>query len=312
MTSRAELMAWLAADVELIGADVASGMVPADVTRPLHSHEVAARTNFAQLEADVDGTAGELANLMGHDRAAFVDLLAADLRTVSANPGVDPVDVAVAFRLLQLHAYLGIGAVAGADSLVAASERRYRDLLAKAADTGAGRAVSEAGQAGVDTPSVAPKLDGLDEYRLDLAARRLATAPHAAVLAAASAEAYQLPGVQPGQLMPDVLDGLRALSADVLLTTLARPAVQQADGLGRQAAMAVLPVAKGYYASELLDRSTCVPCERVDGTEYATLAEAKVDYPAGGYVNCAGGDRCRGTIVAVWSTEQPFGGSSTP
>lgn len=306
--SRAELLSWLAADVELMDADAATGRVPDGVTRPLFSHEVAARTDFAQLEADVDGAAGELAKLMEQDRQRFLELLAADLAAVAKNPGVDPVDVAVAARLLQLHAYLGIAAVAGVDALVSEAESRYRDLLARAAQTGAERVAVEARQMGVaGTPAAPPKLSGLDEYRLDLAARRLAQTPHTDVLDAAAAEAYKLPGASPGALMPDVMVGLRALSPQPLLTTLARPAVQQSDGLGRQAAMAVLPAAKGYYASELLDKNTCQPCSAVDGTAYATLAEAKMDYPYGGYRDCLGGDRCRGTIVAVWGSEQPHG-----
>jgi hypothetical protein len=300
-----EAVAWLAAETELMEADLASGMVPDGVTRPLYSHEV--HTDFAGLEADVDRLAGELARLLEADRAKFIDLLAADLAAVARNPGPDPVDVAVAARLLQLHATLGIAAVAGATALVEQAEIRYRQLLAQAAQAGAARVVAEAARMGVDTASVAPKLPGLDEYRIDLAARRLALSPHTDVLDAAAAAAYQLPGVPAARLLPDVVDDLRGLSPQPLLTTMARPAVQQADGLGRQGAMSVLPPAKGYYASELLDRNTCQPCERIDGTVYATLADAKVDYPAGGYRNCAGGDRCRGTIVAVWGTEQGLG-----
>ena len=305
MKSRAELIAWLAADTELMAADVASGMVPDGVTRPLFTHEL--HTDFAAIEADVDAVAGDVARQLQADRQAFIDLLAADLVQVAANPGPSPVDVAVAARLLQLHATLGIAAVAGATALVEAATVRYRQALAAAALAGAARVVAEAARMGVDTSGLRPKLDGLDEYRLDLAASRLALSPHTDVLDAAAAAAYKLPGASRAGLLADVVDGLRRLSPDPLLTTVARPAVQQADGLGRQGAMMVLPAAKGYYASELLDKSTCGQCETVDGTQYATLAEAKQDYPAGGYRNCLGGDRCRGTIVAVWQQEQGFG-----
>lgn len=303
--SRAELAAWLSADVELMEVDLQSGMVPSGVTRPLYSHEV--HTDFAGIEADVDQVAGELVRLMQQDRAAFIDLLAADLANTARSPGRDPVDVAVAARLLQLHAYLGIAAIAGATALVQAAEQRYRDVLAQAAAAGADRAVDEAGRMGADTTGVRAKLDPLDEYRLDLAARRLAQTPQTDVLDAAAAATYQLPGVPATRLLPSIVDDLRQLSPDVLLTTMARPAVQQADGLGRQGAMAVLPVAKSYYASELLDKNTCQPCETIDGKRYDSLAEAKADYPAGGYKGCLGGDRCRGTVVAVWSQEQPPG-----
>lgn len=300
--TRAETLAWLAAEHEVMGADVASGMVPPDITRPRFTHEL--HTNFAAIEADVDALAADLARNMQTDREKFIDLLAADLATVARNPGPKPVAVAVAARILQLHAYLGIAAVAGTEALVADAETRYRNLLAQAAAHGGDRVIDEGAQMGLDD-TLTWKLPGIDEYRLDLAARRLAQTPHTAVLDAAAAVAYQLPGLPVADLVPDIVEQMRQLSPNVLLTTLARPAVQQADSLGRQGAMAVMPAAREYYASELNDKATCGPCHEVDGTRYPTLAEAKVDYPAGGYRNCMGGDRCRGTIVAVWESEQP-------
>ena len=57
------------------------------------------------------------------------------------------------------------------------------------------------------------------------------------------------------------------------------------------------------YASELLDGHTCPRCRKIDGTEWATIDEAREHYPDGqGYVECEGGPRCRGTIVWVWRT----------
>lgn len=60
-----------------------------------------------------------------------------------------------------------------------------------------------------------------------------------------------------------------------------------------------------YYASEVMDGSTCSVCARLDGTEWTDLAEVRKAYPEGqGYVNCestkSGGNRCRGTAVAVY------------
>jgi hypothetical protein len=57
--------------------------------------------------------------------------------------------------------------------------------------------------------------------------------------------------------------------------------------------------AEAFYASELLDSRTCGPCAAVDGLAFAELADAHRLYPTGGYVDCLGGPRCRGTVVAV-------------
>lgn len=60
----------------------------------------------------------------------------------------------------------------------------------------------------------------------------------------------------------------------------------------------------GYlYATELLDGNTCDPCAAIDGTQYASLAEAENDYPGlgGGYVWCDGRENCRGSLVVVYA-----------
>ena len=68
------------------------------------------------------------------------------------------------------------------------------------------------------------------------------------------------------------------------------------------------------YASELLDDATCDPCAQIDGTEYMTLDDAEEDYPSGGYTDCDGWSRCRGTLVAVYGEvpEEPTDGGVTP
>src|SRR5574341_144540 len=76
-------------------------------------------------------------------------------------------------------------------------------------------------------------------------------------------------------------------------------AMTAAQNEGRMAVLAVAPPAT-YTATEILDKSSCKPCRDVDGTEYTDLAEARTAYPTGGYVNCLGGPRCRGTLVTVW------------
>lgn len=85
-------------------------------------------------------------------------------------------------------------------------------------------------------------------------------------------------------------------------------AVTQAQNEGRRTVLAVAPPGR-YFSSEVLDRNSCQPCRRVDGTEYVTLAASAVAYPSGGYRNCLGGTRCRGTIVTVWS--EPAGATAS-
>lgn len=87
--------------------------------------------------------------------------------------------------------------------------------------------------------------------------------------------------------------------SDAALTEQLGGATQQAYNSGRTTYMAAADPAE-IYASELLDGNTCSACMAIDGEEWETLAEAQMAYPVGGYVECQGGLRCRGTLVAVY------------
>ena len=77
-----------------------------------------------------------------------------------------------------------------------------------------------------------------------------------------------------------------------------------AQNEGRLQEMASGPVGR-YYASELLDSSTCENCAAEDEHEFASIGEARKAYPTGGFRDCLGGARCRGTVVAVYAEEAP-------
>jgi hypothetical protein len=98
-----------------------------------------------------------------------------------------------------------------------------------------------------------------------------------------------------------------AAAVDEHLAGLSGAAVQEAVGgamsaaqnEGRMTVLAVAPPAT-YVSTEALDRNSCAPCRKIDGTKYDTLTAARKAYPTGGYTRCLGGSRCRGTLVTVW------------
>lgn len=100
------------------------------------------------------------------------------------------------------------------------------------------------------------------------------------------------------QVADDVDTHLRTLS-DASLRDSLGAAATIAQNEGRMAVLTVAPQAT-YVSTEVLDRNSCPPCRKIDGTEYGTLAGARADYPTGGFRDCDGFSRCRGTIVAVW------------
>jgi hypothetical protein len=82
-------------------------------------------------------------------------------------------------------------------------------------------------------------------------------------------------------------------------------AMSSAQNTGRMAVLRVAPPGL-YMASEVLDKATCAACRAIDGTEFTSLSQAAEAYPSsgGGYANCAGGGRCRGTMIAVWGSAE--------
>lgn len=80
-------------------------------------------------------------------------------------------------------------------------------------------------------------------------------------------------------------------------------AAQNESRIATFAAAAAAPDAPipAYYASEVLDVNTCAACREVDrkwlGNDLTTVRRL---YPGGGYLDCEGGPRCRGTVVVVW------------
>ncbi len=107
------------------------------------------------------------------------------------------------------------------------------------------------------------------------------------------------PQVSPEQVSQEVNTHLSELS-DAGPRESIGGAVTAAQNEGRRIVMSVAPPASYYESSEILDRNVCGPCRNQDGTRYDTLADASEAYPSGGYRDCLGGPRCRGTIVPVW------------
>lgn len=60
-----------------------------------------------------------------------------------------------------------------------------------------------------------------------------------------------------------------------------------------------VPGDETFWAEGILVHN-CKNCIAVDGTEFSTLADAREAYPQGGYAQCQGGGRCRGTMITLW------------
>ena len=116
------------------------------------------------------------------------------------------------------------------------------------------------------------------------------------------------PSMTGDEVSAAVKEHLDSLSGSFLETYLGG-ALTSAQNTGRLNTALSGPTA-ALYASEVMDSRSCLPCKTINGKWIGNtddpLIGSKVDavYPNGGYVDCLGGARCRGTIVAVHRPEQ--------
>lgn len=291
--------ALLEAEVALLAAEREAGAHVEGKRRPFE-HELRAGVRFAELDRDVVDTTGAVTRRATAVREQLLDDLA-ELTTAAVDDS--PLDAVARVRALaDPTSTAALPNARAAVDLVAADVELE---LTRLAERSSAELLDEARRQGLtDLPRV--ELDADDRRAIRAAARRVAEQPVTAGLAVAVEAAERLaPGAQDGA---EVLFGALEAVEDASpagLEDVARQASSSAQGIGRTRAARLAPRPRQAYASELLDGNTCGPCGDVDGRLYDTLEHALEDYPgAGGFVFCAGGARCRGTLVYVWDTEQ--------
>lgn len=215
-------------------------------------------------------------------------------------------------RLLQAHQVNALhDAIIDADGdMVALSELDVEPVsadviysrLKQVADLAAQLHVAEANRQGVnierpDTAPLQPLLTNRAEAVDHILSRDLAQR--------ASRNSVRLSG---GTLTPiDVANAVKqdlAARSDSYMRDILGGAVQQGINDGRGLVMRRANPSL-IYSSEILDNNTCSACAGIDGTQYLTMDDAARDYPSGGYTECAGYDRCRGVLIAIYEEGSP-------
>ncbi|MFD5245009.1 phage portal protein [Amycolatopsis sp. NPDC058340] len=180
------------------------------------------------------------------------------------------------------------------------------DAMAAMGETAAGHAVDEAAEQDVDLTATWPTVE-----ELEAAAREIADFEARRYALTAGREAARVAGPEPdedvvAEHMRTFLDEL----SDAPTETALGSALTDAQNQARAKTLSTGPVG-ALYASEQMDRNTCGPCREVHGRWIAnTDDQAPLNklYPAGGYIDCLGRWRCRGTVVGVWRPKTTKGG----
>ncbi|ASR78034.1 capsid maturation protease [Arthrobacter phage Timinator] len=280
-------------ETELMLAEADAKLSTKTAVRPLTSNERRARVRFGEID-DMERTAeSSAATLLVALRAELNDALLDELFSSDA---VRPQQIADKLTtLLQVQPDRVQKAVFQTSGDI---ELLLRDVYSKSAQM----VIDEARRQGSD-------VDKLDESRLkfadgDSSMFSMLGATVASYFWQRLTTVLQRELLSPATLMKssvqreDVQKIVDEIDPAGMLDT-ASQAVHAARGAGRYDQAAEFEPEE-IWASELMDGRTCRPCELVDGKEYATLAQARVEYEAGGYGACKGGARCRGTLVMIY------------
>ncbi|HEX6968902.1 MAG TPA: hypothetical protein VF174_08870 [Micromonosporaceae bacterium] len=213
------------------------------------------------------------------------------------NQIVDQVRSAVTSNDVAALARLSVSTTAAEQALVEA----MTDMSLRAAE----RVVEEARAQGVRIDPVAT-----DTAPFALTAAALAVLLAQGLTNSAGREALRRwsPTATGDEVSAAVGEHLASLSDSFLAANLGN-ALTSAQNAGRIETMMAHPDI-AIYASEVMDANTCRFCREVDGrfignaSDPNFVATYQSLYPNGGYVNCEGGNRCRGTTVAVWRPKQ--------
>lgn len=177
-----------------------------------------------------------------------------------------------------------------------------QDTMASLARQAAQQMITEAAGQGVlinpDRVKISPvKLGRIADARAAQIGAWLASAATRVALQVSAAQ----PPASPADAVGSALDGLSQRSlADQL-----HGALMAAQNAGRIAAATAAPTSQRcqFISVEVMDQNTCEACAAVDGSVFLSAQEAEDNYPGGGYFDCAGFDRCRGTVCALWGEE---------
>lgn len=190
------------------------------------------------------------------------------------------------------------------DSHVAAGH--IADAMGRFAEASAGHAVAEAAKYDVTLHPAWPTAHDLAAAAEEIAAF---DAQRYAATAGREAARVRAPGVPDEEVFDHTRRQLAAMpeyGSSVLLGGALTDAQNQARARTLQSG----PVG-AIYASEVLDTATCQPCREIHGRWICNtddLAALFKLYPTGGYIDCLGRERCRGTFVGVWRPKTTEGG----
>lgn len=296
----------------------AMGLAPRNAVRPLHEHELAAQTRFADLEDDRDAAVREAERLLSdlHEnirQSYLVALFGQDFDgELSPQQAVEVIHA--------LNADMPEDVAEEENSVLLPLAGIFAAIYLLSGD----RVIDEADRQGISVQGIRPAALEPTDFLPDALA--VSTHPWRRISSHVEEEFTKLDWIhRPAITKDDVERVLAQIKIDGSRDR-ARQAINRASGSGRldtvrrhsgprrrrrrpgEPPAAPPPggvessrlVPSEIWASEIMDGAACPECETVDGREYGSLEAARRDYPAGQYRACRGEERCRGTLVFLF------------
>lgn len=275
-------------EAELILAEAAAGESVTNAIRPLNKAERRAKMRFGEIEKIEAKAASEAAEIIAEIAQAYIRAVIGEF--FGGRVAVDSATLAA--KLTSINASIPHAAK---DSMTAAAGKLGR--IFEGVHTAASEiAIGEARRQGVTgLPEPLTPTPG----RFDPFGQAVALQVWNRITGRLQADYLNPSALRLAELTRDDFEAAAGkISLDGGLD-LARQSIHSAHGAGRIETAEILAPTE-VYSSELMDGATCGPCARVDGKDYDDLIEAKTEYETGGYGACAGGARCRGTLVFIY------------
>jgi hypothetical protein len=195
-----------------------------------------------------------------------------------------------------------LSSLAGLSVDVVGADRMY-EILRQAADEASAAAVAEVISQGETPPSLS-----WDKIEADLVSRSKAMSGLLAQTLGDTAGRYAMRRSNASTTSQEIADGvvqdLNQLT-DAWLRDQLGGVVQAAVNQSRLEVYSSTDDEPDLWASEILDRNTCRNCAAIDGQRLDSASAARL-YASGGYINCLGHERCRGTVVATYGIVEGF------
>lgn len=289
-----ELILLAELETEVILAEAADGFSIPQANRPLTEAERRAGTRFGEIATMHDEAEAAALGILGDVERVVED----ELVTAIFGPAETVTGAAVLRALAEVNAAQPKPVQTAVLAAASALGEVYRGVYARAAAIVRDEAVRQGSK-----PAALAELPDVPVRDFVAPAASAAMNPWTRT----TTHLQKVLGAPAAVARPAVgRDEVRATLSSIPLDQsldLARQGINQAAARGRHEIAATLEPSE-IWASEIMDGATCGPCAAIDGKEYATLAEARDDYPHGGYLRCDGDARCRGTLVYIFPAGQ--------